>query len=110
MDYIIMCLFIFCFSRTPGSRQPSPAEEEISKNLQNSQVVILKQNVDHEHQLNAQQNHQNALAAFPSTLHAHAAAAAHHAALNAQHQGLTLADSVNQHFDVLSLDQVCIIF
>lgn len=98
----------FVFSRTPGSRQPSPAEEELTKNLQNSQVVILKQGVEHEVMTNAQ-NHQSALAAFPSTLHAHAAAHHLNVSHQSQHPGLTLADSVNQHFDVLSLDQVCIL-
>ena len=29
--YLFIVLFV-CFSRTPGSRQPSPAEEEINKN------------------------------------------------------------------------------
>lgn len=69
--------FLCIFSRTPGSRQPSPAEEDLTKNGLSLEpgVVILKP----QEQLPPHLHH------LPPQL--------------APHLGVTLAESVNQQFE-----------
>lgn len=72
-------IFIYCFSRTPGSRQPSPAEEELSKNnglTLEPGVVILK---PQDQQLPPHISH------LPPHL--------------APHLGVTLSEQVNSQFE-----------
>lgn len=73
-----MVSYHISYSRTPGSRQPSPAEEELTKNgglsLQPG-VVILK----------AEEHMPPHMQHLPPHL--------------APHLGVTLADTVNQHFE-----------
>ncbi|XP_057668355.1 pumilio homolog 2-like isoform X5 [Diorhabda carinulata] len=80
--------FNFLCSRTPGSRQPSPAEEELSKNgmgLDPASLAVLKQ------QPNEQPLQTHHLHHLPPHL------AAHH--------GVTLAESVNQQFELFAAEQ-----
>lgn len=72
-------IFYICFSRTPGSRQPSPAEEDLTKNglALETGVVVLKPPQD---QLPPHHLHH-----IPPHL--------------APHLGVTLAESVNQQFE-----------
>jgi hypothetical protein len=78
------------FNRTPGSRQPSPAEEDLSKNgvgVTSSGALQLEPGVVI---LKAPQEQQ-----LPPHLHQHLAPA-HHLA---PHLGVTLAESVNSQFE-----------
>ncbi|XP_072376828.1 maternal protein pumilio isoform X3 [Diabrotica undecimpunctata] len=80
--------FNFLCSRTPGSRQPSPAEEELSKNgmgLDPASLAVLKQ------QPNEQPLQPHHLHHLPPHL--------------APHLGVTLAESVNQQFEHFAAEQ-----
>uniref|UniRef100_A0A6P7GMM5 Alpha-protein kinase 1-like n=1 Tax=Diabrotica virgifera virgifera TaxID=50390 RepID=A0A6P7GMM5_DIAVI len=78
----------FLCSRTPGSRQPSPAEEELSKNgmgLDPASLAVLKQ------QPTEQPLQPHHLHHLPPHL--------------APHLGVTLAESVNQQFEHFAAEQ-----
>lgn len=81
---------IFICSRTPGSRQPSPAEEELSKNnlaMPHGGVVILKPDEHHLQQLPT---------AFAP--HPHLGPGGGGGGVGPGQTGLTLGDTVN-HFE-----------